>query len=352
MKNGGVDLWEYGQKENVTPQFWAEFHRCIKGVERFLNGGYVHYDIKPDNIVYDETENRVNFIDFGLMRKKRDIFEKGVVDGIRVTYHTTYSLEHFFYNKTNYERVLLGSHEDKKRFITNFRNLIVNDGGSDPLLQSIHKSIVGLFRWIGGKKEWWDRILKDYEEFIMLEREPGHFREFVASALNKFDIYGLGLTVVYMLRCCRDTVTPAFSDEMYELAYQMITPNIYSRVNVVTLSVKYTEIVRRHYGTSIANIGAVLNSHTPFNAGKKMGGGGGGGKTPLNVIMDGKNTQFFEKLTVKRRAQIPQHVTMKKNPHFVIANLQTHINVSKKRRNKYRFMKNKKRRNPPTLKGM
>jgi len=339
MKNGGVDLWKYVP---TTPQFWVEFHRTVKGVRLFLENGYLHYDIKPDNIVYNKKENRVNFIDFGLMRKKRDIYDKGVRDGHSVSYHTTYSLEHFFYNKTNYDRVLLGSPQDKLRFIANFNGLVAGAEPIDPALLKAHKALVALFKWIGpDHKDINERILSDYADFVTLERDSGSdaYFAFIVTALNKFDIYGLGLTIIWLLNRSAKSgqFTQAFFDDMYELAYNMITPNIYKRYDIEKVDAVYVKIMMDHFFKEVPNIKAILKKHTPFTELQKGGRGGRGGH---------RKSGHNRRLMVDDDAviNIPRLV-LRKKPHNFLQNvdIKLHSKISKIRSNQYRFLKNKKR---------
>ena len=336
MKYGGIDLWKYGQEMkdktlpiNNLPLFWVEFHRIIKGVELFLNNGYLHYDIKPDNIVYNENENRINFIDFGLMRKKRDIYDKGVINGHYVSYHTTYSLEHFFYNKINYEKILLGSQEDKMRFINNFKKLIINES-TDKQLQKIHQSMLSLFKWIKNKTLI-SRLLKDYEEFIMLEREPDGFLNFIILSVNKFDIYGVGLTIIYLLNHMRHLFLssyPLFCDDMEELAYNMINPNIYKRYNIAKVDETYIKIIMKHFFVNVVNIKYIIKSHSFDN---KIKGGNKSGR---------KYEKLNIKITNRRNIKSNNFITRKK---FNLKNMDIHLKISKIRSKKYRFVKNKMR---------
>jgi len=85
MEDGGLDLEKYGKvlkkrepnKENREKMelFWIEAHRILLGIREFLNHGLVHRDVKPQNIVYNEESNRLNFIDFGIMDTKNNIME-------------------------------------------------------------------------------------------------------------------------------------------------------------------------------------------------------------------------------------------------------------------------------------
>ena len=86
MKDGGINLQEYykivkkllktPENQEKMEKFWIEAHRMIKGIKAFLDNGFIHHDMKPQNIVYNEKENRLNFIDFGLVQNKQNIIKQ------------------------------------------------------------------------------------------------------------------------------------------------------------------------------------------------------------------------------------------------------------------------------------
>ena len=71
MEDGGINLKTYStiihkQTQKQIIQFFVEVHRILLGLKVFIDNGIVHHDLKPQNIVYNEKQNRLNFIDFGL----------------------------------------------------------------------------------------------------------------------------------------------------------------------------------------------------------------------------------------------------------------------------------------------
>lgn len=67
-KHSGVDLYQYIQankKRIRTPQFLQIMRACLTTLHKFHEKGYVHVDIKPDNMLYDENTGTVQLIDFG-----------------------------------------------------------------------------------------------------------------------------------------------------------------------------------------------------------------------------------------------------------------------------------------------
>ena len=124
QKFGGFDLKslcnnnlkEYLQKnkELHTDYFWFEVHNLIKGLQFFKKNGIVHNDIKPQNILFDPKNGKLKYIDFGLMKTKKNIIRLSKKsDNFLGIYHWSYPFDCGFMNKEEY--VLYKSYDVLKR---------------------------------------------------------------------------------------------------------------------------------------------------------------------------------------------------------------------------------------------
>ena len=85
LKFGGPDLKTLGNellkeylktdKNDRVDTFWLSVHNLIKGIQFFKEHGIVHNDIKPQNILFNLTNGNLRYIDFGLMRTKKEIID-------------------------------------------------------------------------------------------------------------------------------------------------------------------------------------------------------------------------------------------------------------------------------------
>ena len=83
MNDGGMNLETFGKSvqhlENTTENrekiesFWIEMHNIFIGVKLFLDNNLIHHDLKAANIVYNPENNKIYFIDFGLMKNKLEL---------------------------------------------------------------------------------------------------------------------------------------------------------------------------------------------------------------------------------------------------------------------------------------
>lgn len=78
--HGGKDLWSvigstsFARMNDVFVRLFFKFQPVIEGMKRLNTAGYLHMDIKPDNIVFDGS--KLSMIDFGLMSRKNALFGK------------------------------------------------------------------------------------------------------------------------------------------------------------------------------------------------------------------------------------------------------------------------------------
>ena len=77
MINGGIDYDKYLEKHPRFDSFLKSIVSLFEGLVRLNNNGLVHQDIKITNILYDEQNNRWRYIDYGIMKNKSEIYEKG-----------------------------------------------------------------------------------------------------------------------------------------------------------------------------------------------------------------------------------------------------------------------------------
>jgi len=68
MKYGGISL-KKATKTVLGLDYIRLFYPLFEGIQKLQSHKYAHTDIKPDNILYSNTDNKLYLIDFGLMQK-------------------------------------------------------------------------------------------------------------------------------------------------------------------------------------------------------------------------------------------------------------------------------------------
>ena len=66
FKNYGVDLIDYVKTPITESKVIKYFKQLVSALLHLAEHNIIHYDIKPENIIYDEKEDKMILIDFGL----------------------------------------------------------------------------------------------------------------------------------------------------------------------------------------------------------------------------------------------------------------------------------------------
>lgn len=258
MEDGGENLYTYAASLNdldhspaITKKcelFLLESLRLFKGLVIFKQHGIVHHDIKPQNIVYNESKNRLNFIDFGLMTKKKDILELCAKDSRKYYFgnkvHWSFPWEIEFLDKSGWTRF---SALSKARRLTEFQ------GKHEKIKKNTdhfgrHINLFLPYAFNNRRPEFAKKSLKmaaeDYKEFYV--NSELEYADFAEKCVDTIDSYGLGFAMLYWLWNTRKHIQPTHP-EMYAqlnaLFYSMITPNTEARININTAIFSLEKIV-------------------------------------------------------------------------------------------------------------
>lgn len=232
LKDGGINLDEFGKnikklkktKENTKKmeKFWIEAHRLLYGAKEMLENDIIHHDIKPHNIVYNEEKNRINLIDFGLMDKISDIEEK--------CKHSKHSLanpwwyfpfEIIFLNKSNFVQVANMSESKKMEFI---QRLYKNNWKDINVHQKWFYEKVGIDTFKS----------KNHIDFgkTFTEIKNDNYENFLKKTLETFDIYGLGLSFIHVLKKSKHLISSELYNKLENVFFHMISADLFNRYSI------------------------------------------------------------------------------------------------------------------------
>jgi len=278
MNDGGVNLEVFADQmhertnssENTKKMelFWIEFHRVLMGIQLFLKNGIVHFDMKPQNIVYNEAKNRINIIDFGLMRKMdKAINDSMNSDNFLGIYHWSYPFECNFYNKSIFDEFAKLSSENKAKYqmkiidklnkknktVSSFRNFfsfVINQYDSEDMQsRMIHQYMDGFLNCITTQ-------LNEYETFLK-------------RSLETVDVYGVGIAIAYVNNMTKHLVDEDFSNDLGDLSFQMTNSNLSDRYTVEKSIQRFEEILKSHTITQKHNVNFKNNKLIKTKANKK-----------------------------------------------------------------------------------
>jgi serine/threonine protein kinase len=196
-------------KELRTDKFWLEVHHLIKGLNFFKQNGIIHNDIKPQNILFDSTNGKMKFIDFGLMRTKNAVLESSRTNKNNLgIYHWSYPFDCGLMDKKQYTNYK-GRNEARRIYWKNsLSELIVADSKSNPLNLPINnaQAFKILFTYLNPD----NTVPNTSTQYGYINSFFDGFNEMIDSenyetTLNfitdSIDVFGLGFTLQFMANC-------------------------------------------------------------------------------------------------------------------------------------------------------
>jgi serine/threonine protein kinase len=247
IPDGGTDLFDI-DIENITPTFWQNATDYFSGLVSFHENGIVHHDVKPENLLYDNESGKARFTDFGLTKRRDTLYNAashiGTVYG-HYDYVDTYEAFPFF----NFppEKILY-TRKYYKYTMTNrtVSQLMENDDLRDS------------FIWFSrNTSEPMHDRLAQFNTFITLEQEEytsegqstDHFTVLINRSLDTFDVYGLGYSLLYVLKKLKVNgmynSKKDFYDELHKLFQRMAHVSCYERPTPQEALDEYQSILRK-----------------------------------------------------------------------------------------------------------
>ena len=219
LKFGGPDLKalcnkylvKYLEKDTAvrTDKFWLEVHHLIKGIKFFKENGIVHNDIKPQNILFDSTNGKMRYIDFGLMRKKTAIItsSENYNNNLGI-YHWSYPFDCGFMNKHQYNNYKNINPSRKTDWKNQLSELIVTNSTENTFSLPINKpdAFSILFTYLNPSNTvpdaatqygYINSFFDGFDKMITTQT----YNEVLDHTTDSIDVFGLGFTLQFMANC-------------------------------------------------------------------------------------------------------------------------------------------------------
>jgi serine/threonine protein kinase len=221
MKYGGPDLkalcnkymdkYLETRKEERVDTFLLEVHHLLKGLKFFKNNGIIHNDIKPQNILFNPINGKMKYIDFGLMRTKKEVIKSSKTDknylGI---FHWSYPFDCGFMDKSKYMEYNNLSESRKIVLKDELSNMII----SKQNINTFHLPIKHpdafeiLFTYLNPNNTvpdasmqfgYIDSFFDGFNELI----NKNSYDNVLGRIADSIDIFGLGFTLQFMVNCLK-----------------------------------------------------------------------------------------------------------------------------------------------------
>jgi serine/threonine protein kinase len=219
LKFGGPDLKalcnkylvKYLEKDTEirANKFWLEVHHLIKGLKFFKDNGIIHNDIKPQNILFDTTNGKMKYIDFGLMRTKENIIQSSKKsNNFLGIYHWSYPFDCGFMNKEQYFNYKNANSVTRTQRKNSLSELIVTDSKSNqfnlpitnPSAFSILFTYINPDNVVPNAATQYGYINSFFDGFNdMISRNK--YETVLNYIADSIDVFSLGFTLQFMANC-------------------------------------------------------------------------------------------------------------------------------------------------------
>uniref|UniRef100_A0A6C0JJX1 Protein kinase domain-containing protein n=1 Tax=viral metagenome TaxID=1070528 RepID=A0A6C0JJX1_9ZZZZ len=244
MENGGLNIEKYTEFVRTWPvsdesrekceRFLLESLRLFKGIKIFLKHGLIHHDLKPQNIVFDEVKNRLNYIDFGLMASKKKIIKQANASRYEFAiFHWSYPWELDLYDKDTFNSLV------KSTLKQNETMSDINKEIAEKKNDYYYSHIETFFYYIFDKKE--DLTLyqqecanyiSGYERTLKQDMAEMGYDQFLSHSIDTIDIFGLGISMLYWLNNSKRFLTKELADDLEILFKSMVQSELRLRPNI------------------------------------------------------------------------------------------------------------------------
>ena len=258
MEDGGVNLDTFADDVagwTNTPAnrtkiegFWLEVHRLLVGLKVFLDNDIIHHDLKHQNIVYNETNNRLNFIDFGLMGSKTKILASAKRDDHWLGHaHWSFPWEMTYINKAEYTDIAVLSRPSRIAYLADIVKGVSNNS-QDKLPKSIKSffSTINNSNSVSSRLQHLQSLIDDFMKTILFDIVPGGYAVFAEKCVNTIDSYGVGMALNVVLLSCTYLLDRPLLIDLTNLCVNMCNPSLTERYDVEQALIDYEDIMDRH----------------------------------------------------------------------------------------------------------
>jgi len=251
MNDGGENIEGFAEKmsksgtSEMAHHFWVDVLNVLLGIEKLVDKGIVHHDLKPQNIVYKSDTRDMKMIDFGLMTTMRDIntySEKNKYPFAIL--HWSFPFELLFYNKITYDNYA-AKKASAMQYYTNMMHKFQASGNNDD--STIHLRTFFNYMQVNGYSSEYNRNLikrywKDFFTFIVNMDKMTH-ESFVEMSSKTIDLYGLGIALATAFSETHKYLDATLKDRLANFIYSLTNPNLTLRLTPSIAVSEYTSIL-------------------------------------------------------------------------------------------------------------
>ena len=257
MKDGGINLEQYTKKmkewsasemsTELCEKFLLESLRLFKGLKVFEDNGLVHHDLKPQNIVYNEIANRMNFIDFGLMASRKKIIDHAKKSKYDFAlFHWSFPWELEFINQKEFNNIVTFP-ENQTGILDEIQNEIKEQKGT------YYEHIKTFFYYSMDRYALVPKYQADCKDYvagygrtITNNMTEMRYDKFFDKSVRTIDVFGLGISLNYWFYAAKRFLAPSLVKELSVLYSKMIAPELKYRPFISELLHDMEEIITKN----------------------------------------------------------------------------------------------------------
>jgi serine/threonine protein kinase len=261
LKYGGHDLKDFCSKylrdylqqtnkyykEYNSDIFWFSLKTLFEGINLFHNNNISHNDIKPQNILFNQTTIEFKYIDFGLMDSYDNIKLDSINNNNKLgVFHWSYPLETGFMNYDNFVSYKEKSQSNKQIFQNKLTNSIINGEEINEIENPEQFKTLFDFLFISPNKKQVEHQINAFFDGLNEFVSMNSYEECINMIIRSIDIFGLGFTVQYIANCFLklNEIDMKFYDDLSKLTEKMCQFNILKReLNIHLLVDNYLELL-------------------------------------------------------------------------------------------------------------
>lgn len=256
MKDGGENMETYVKKmktwaksemsTELCEKFLLESLRLFAGLKAFEDNDLIHHDLKPQNIVFNAKNNRLNFIDFGLMQSRKKLIKQANNSKYKWSiFHWSYPWELEFLDKNIFNRISSSSHVQDLQIRT-----VRNDLNKDTTTYGKHSKTFFHYNINGPTQTTYDsncnNYVAGYEMTIKEDMRDLGYEAFLERSMKTIDIFGVGMAMNYWLHeGARRHLDLALANELEDIFKYMTCPHLKYRYKIDELIEKMEEVITK-----------------------------------------------------------------------------------------------------------
>jgi len=259
---GGTDLKGLFKKDETKAKLRTmDLRKLLKKMDNVFKGlceldklNLVHFDIRPDNILYNFEKDKFYIIDFGLMRTMDEIFSKYNIQSFYEEPHKSYPNELNilgFFNDEGLETTMGYERINSNMFLISLRTKLASFDSSSKNQEHIRK-IMEINDYIANEltdkfQETLEILKKDFKRNMSDKSLNEFVRNICNDIKNKVDVYMLGLLlyeflISIFLNIPNNISIPNIPFGIYDLIKEMIHINPCERITIHEAYHKFKQI--------------------------------------------------------------------------------------------------------------